>query len=74
MNKLRYKGPSKRERKIRCKAQDLAPGRSSVNRQYCLKQMSSGRVSVGTVSGFCHNPLTILKMLLCFLFLEQLGH
>lgn len=38
-----------------------------------LKQASTGKVSVGTVFGFCHTPLTILKML-CFLFLQQLGH
>lgn len=46
----------------------------SVNTECFLKQMSRGRVSVGTVFGFCRTPLTILKMLLCFLFLEQLGH
>ena len=38
-----------------------------------LKQMSAGKVSVGTDFGFCRTPLTILKTL-SFLFLQQLGH
>lgn len=46
----------------------------SVNTECFLKQVSRGRVSAGTVFGFCRTPLTILKMLLHFLFLEQLGH
>lgn len=63
------KGPSKRQRlKIQHRAQSLALGRCPVNTECFLKQISRGRVSVGTFSGFCRTPLTILKMLLCFLF------
>lgn len=74
MYKHRYWGHSRGKRKIQCKAQGLARGGCSVDTECLLKHMSRESVFVQIVSGFCRTPLTSLKMLVCFLFLEQLGH